>query len=249
VFEGKGHRVSMNKQRLIKLTIVFGALIFLGMIGLWKLSSLRSFQFFGKMIAQVETAQKRVALSFDDGPTPEYTEEVLKVLAASNVKATFFVTGAETEKNLAEAKKIVQAGHELGNHSYSHTRMIFKTPRFVAKEIEDTDAAIRAAGWQGPILFRPPYGKRLFVLPWYLAQNNRITAMWDLEPESNSEIVKNPKVLANYVIEQAKPGSIILLHLMYPSRESSRQALPLIIKGLKAKGFQFLTIAELLKQG
>ena len=117
----------------------------------------------------------------------------------------------------------------------------------MAQEIERTDAAIRAAGWQGPILFRPPYGKRLVVLPWYLAQHNRITALWYLEPDSDPQLSQSPEALAQHVIDKAQPGSVILLHVMYPSRESSRQAVPLIIEGIRAKGFRFVTLGEMLQ--
>lgn len=214
-------------------------------IALWKLSSVRSFQLLGESITRIPTTKKSVTLSFDDGPTPQYTDEVLNILARYQIKASFFVTGAEAERHRAEAQKIVAAGHELGNHSYSHTRMIFKSPGFIRRELERTDAAIRAAGWEGPIHFRPPYGKRLLVLPWILAQQRRLSVMWDIEPESHPEVATSSTAIARHVLERVQPGSIILLHLMYDSREKSRQALPLIIEGLKKRGYAFKTIAEL----
>lgn len=236
----------MQAKPWLKVSLCSVSLFFLGLVLLWKLSSSRHFQFFGDLITQVKTTEKVIALTFDDGPTPEFTQPVLNMLAKANVKATFFVTGAETEKQLSEAKAIVNAGHELGNHSYSHSRMIFKSPDFIAHEVEATDRAIRAAGWKAPILFRPPYGKRLAVLPWYLFKHQRLTVMWDLEPESYAEVAKTPEGIAKYVIDKAQPGSILLLHVMYKSRETSRQALPLIIRGLKKKGFGFVTASELV---
>ena len=90
-------------------------------------------------------------------------------------------------------------------------------------------------------------GKRLFVLPWYLARHDRTTAMWSIEPETYPALTNTPETFAQYVIERAEPGAIVLMHVMYKSREVSRLALPLIIDGLKAKGYQWVTIAELLK--
>ena len=108
-------------------------------------------------------------------------------------------------------------------------------------------AAIRAAGYDGKILFRPPFCKKLFGLPLYLAKHDRTSVTWDVEPESFDDIAADPQKMTAHVLETTKPGSIIILHVMYDSRESSRQALPHIIDGLKAKGFRFVTVSELLK--
>ena len=141
---------------------------------------------------------------------------------------------------------LVQAGHQLGNHSYTHKRMLLVSPAIVASEMERTDQQIRQAGFTDEILFRPPYGKKLFTLPWYLSQQQRKTIMWDLEPESEPKLAADPEAMAAAVIAKARPGSIILLHVMYQSRQSSREALPLIIEGLQAKGYRFVTVNELI---
>src|SRR5687768_4143466 len=91
------------------------AFLIAGFITLWQISRSRTFQFFGQLIPRVNTSQKVVALTFDDGPTPDATGRILSALDEGHVRATFFVTGAELEKNMAEGKKIVAAGHELGN--------------------------------------------------------------------------------------------------------------------------------------
>ena len=234
----------MIKKNLIAI-ISFFTLI----LGLWQLSAARSFQLFGELLHRVETDEKVVALTFDDGPSKRYTDQVLAILAAEQVTATFFVTGKETKQNLFQARQLLAAGHQLGNHSYSHPRMLLMSPTAVASEIEQTDAAIRSAGYQGDILFRPPYGKKLLVLPWYLAEHNRLTIMWDLEPETDPKLASDAQAMAAYVINNAKPGSIVLLHVMYQSRQASREALPVIIEGLKQKGYRFVTVSELLASG
>ena len=231
---------------MMKKTLITAVVLSAALYGLWQLSSARSFQLFGELVQRVETDDKVVALTFDDGPSKRFTDEVLEILAAEQVTATFFVTGKEAEQNPDEVRQLYQAGHQLGNHSFSHPRMLFMSQATIASELERTDAAIRAAGYQGDILFRPPYGKKLLMLPRYLAKHNRTTIMWDLEPETDPKLAKNAQAMADYVINNARPGSIVLLHVMYQSRQTSREALPLILKGLKQQGYRFVTVNELL---
>jgi chitin deacetylase len=198
------------------------------------------------MVTRVETSRPVVALTFDDGPSPGVTEQILEILHAKGVRATFFATGQALEENLPEAQRIVANGHELGNHSYSHVRMIGRSYSFVQEEIERTDELIRAAGYEGDIHFRPPYGKRLIVLPYYLSATNRRTIFFDVEPESYTEIAGDAEKILEYVLEEARPGSIILLHVMNGSRVESLEAVPGIIEGLQSRGYTFVTISELL---
>jgi chitin deacetylase len=232
----------MKKRYLL----IIAAFIVGGLIALWQISRSRTFQFFGQLIPRVNTSQKVVALTFDDGPTPEATDKILATLAEEHVHATFFVIGAELEQNMAAGQRIVAAGHELGNHTYSHERMILVTPSFVQQEIERTDKLVRAAGYQGEIYFRPPYAKKLFTLPYYLAKTGRKSITWDVEPDSYPEIAADSDKIAAYVLAQTRPGSIIILHVMYKSRSESLQAVQKIITGLKAQGYSFKTVSELL---
>jgi peptidoglycan/xylan/chitin deacetylase (PgdA/CDA1 family) len=229
-----------------KTALVVGLFILVGVVSLWKISRSRTFQFFGALIPRVNTSQKAVALTFDDGPIAGPTDEILGILAEENIKATFFVTGAELEKNLDQGRKIVAAGHELGNHSYSHVRMILVTPAFVKQEIESTDKLIRDAGYQGEILFRPPYAKKLLALPYYLSKTNRKSITWDVERDSYPEIAASADKIAEHVLSQTRPGSIIILHVMYPSRRESMRSVKKIVEGLKAQGYSFKTVSELL---
>lgn len=222
-------------------------LLLLGCYGLWQLSSARSVQVFGDLVQRVDTTEKVIALTFDDGPSRAYTDEVLSVLAHFDVQATFFLTGKEMAANPEHTRRLLASGHQLANHSFSHPRMVLMSQTAIAKEIEQTDLLIRQAGYQGDIVFRPPYGKKLLGLPWYLQQHNRLTVMWDLEPESDAALAKNAEAMAQYVVVNAKPGSIILLHVMYQSRQSSRDALPLIIAGLQQQGYRFVTVNTLLQ--
>ena len=146
----------MTRRRMITgwLAISLAVTLLLG-VGAYKFSNSRRFQAFGELIQRVETTDKVVALTFDDGPTPGDTEAVLKTLTAHNVSATFFLCGAEMAAHPSQTKLIVDAGHQVGNHSWSHQRMWFLTPNSVRKELDDTDLEIRNSGYEERIDFRP----------------------------------------------------------------------------------------------
>lgn len=232
--------------RIIVIAVAVIVLLLGSLYAVWQVSRSREFQLFGELVNRVDTSEKVVALTFDDGPTPRYTPGILAILAEKDVKATFFLIGKDAEENPVETRNIVEAGHEVGNHTYTHDDMTWATPWSAAGQVEKTDAAIRAAGYTAPILFRPPFGKKFIGLPLYLAQHDRKTITWDVEPESYDAIAADPYKIAEHVIANTKPGSIVILHLMYPARDTSRKALPLVIDGLRAKGFRFVTVSELL---
>lgn len=231
-----------------KIIILLGIIVLLLALakGTLELINSRTFQFYGNIVTRVETDQKVIALTFDDGPT-DNTEAVLDILADLDVRATFFVTGNELEKYPEQGKMIAQAGHELGNHSYSHSRMAFKSPGFIREEVDRTNELIRETGYTGPIHFRPPFGKKLIFLPKHLKSLEMKTIMWDVEPESYPEIAASSEAITQHVLDNAKPGSIILLHVMYDSRTESVQAITDIVIQLRAQGYEFLTVAELLQ--
>ena len=216
------------------------------LLGTWKLSNAHTVQLFGGIVDSVETEAPVIALTFDDGPTAQFTAEVLDILRQRQVKATFFLVGEALDRNPALGRQIVARGHELGNHSYSHARLILQPLSTIRQEIERTDRLIRQAGYEGEIHFRPPNGKKLILLPYYLASTGRQTITWTIAPESAPDQADR---IVDRVLEQVQPGSIILLHVMYESRAESRAALPGIIDGLQAKGYRFVTLSELLAAG
>jgi chitin deacetylase len=166
------------------------------------------------------------------------------MLKKENVKATFFVIGVEAKRHYAQLKKIVASGQEVGNHSYSHKNMSFMMPSEVAREIEDNDTLIRSAGYAGPIQFRVPYNVKFVTLPFYLMQHGR--------PDISRDVITNEgyqfssRQIADTIVRQVRPGSIILLHPMYKHTASSRSAIPIIIDSLRAKGYSFVTVSQLL---
>jgi peptidoglycan/xylan/chitin deacetylase (PgdA/CDA1 family) len=225
-----------------RLSVLGTVSVLVLLYGVNRFASARSLQMFGSIIDRVATSERVVALTFDDGPRREAVRALLPLLAAQHARATFFVEGRVIERDLTLAREIVAAGHELGNHSYSHKRMVLKSQRFIAEEIERTDQAIRAAGQVGTIYFRPPYGKKLIGLPRYLERHHRPTIMWDVEPDSGS----SAEQIAAQVVRDTRPGAIILLHVMYASRRQTLDAIPAILHGLRARGYRFASMSELL---
>jgi peptidoglycan/xylan/chitin deacetylase (PgdA/CDA1 family) len=231
----------MKKKIFIIFLILICILLSTG-YGLFLISKSRTFQFFGEIIARVDTNEKVVALTFDDAPT-EYTEPVLTTLQEKHVNATFFAIGNNLEKYPQIGKEIIQQGHEIGNHSYSHQRILLKSQSFIDQEIQKTNTLIRQTGYKGEIFFRPPNSKKLFGLPWYLSQHGIKTIMVDVEPDTYGSTAD---FFVSYTLEHTKPGSIILLHPFCRTCEAQREAIGRIIDGLQAKGYQFVTVSKLL---
>ncbi len=234
-------------MRLWKWVVAVCLLLVLGATGLFHLSRSVGFQLFGDLIAHGARNAPHIALTLDDGPTPAFTQDVLDILADRGVTATFFLTGEASERRPDLVRLIAEAGHEIGNHSYSHSRMVLKSPQFVRDELARTDRVLRSAGYDGALHFRPPYGKKLFVLPWVLSRQDRLSITWDVDGDGDPALQNDPQAIADHVIENTQNGSIILLHVMFRSRGASRDALPLIIDGLRAKGVQFVTISDLIE--
>lgn len=206
----------------------------------------RSFQLAGRLVDRVDTTEKIVALTLDDGPT-DLTPEVLRILAGADVPATFYLNGRDLAAHPEHGAAIAAAGHDIGNHTYSHRRMVLVSRDTAAEEVERTDAEIRKTGYQGLITFRPPYGKKLWSLPRYLSDHDRLTVTWDVEGEVGEEPTTDQIVAET--LSGVRPGSIILLHAMFPGRASSRAAIPRIVAELRADGYRFVTVSELLARG
>jgi peptidoglycan-N-acetylglucosamine deacetylase len=231
----------MNKKIAIVLLIIFLLVV---LCVFFQISKSRTFQFFGGLIYRVNTNNKVVALTFDDAPS-EYTDKVIAILKEKNIKATFYTIGQNIKKYPNQAKELVSQGHELGNHSYSHVRLVFKSPSFVSREVDKTNELIRSVGYSGEITFRPPNGKKLFILPWYLSTHNIKTIMWDVEPDTH--VSGKPDEIIQYIVQNTKPGSTILIHPFCGTEcEADREALPVIIDQLLANGYRFVTVSQLL---
>ncbi len=235
-------------MKYLKLSFVFSVFGLLAIFIMNKVSKDESFQLFGELVAKVETNDKLVALTFDDGPTVGKTEQILAILQEGGIKATFYLVGEAIANNMDQAKQIIAAGHEVGNHSYTHQRMVFKPYRFIGDELTRTSQLLKQAGYNGDITFRPPYGRKLFLLPYYLMQQDITTVTWNVEPDSVLPLDSTSEKLIQYTLEKVSPGSIILMHVMFDSRRNSMAAIPEIIRSLKRKGYKFVTVSELISR-
>jgi chitin deacetylase len=222
---------------IVLLTAALAAMI-------WLMINSTSFMLFGNIVTHVDTKEKVVALTFDDGPLPVATEDTLGTLKQYGVKATFFVIGVEATRHMDQLKEVIAEGHEVGNHSYSHKYMAFMMPGDVASEVEKNDKLIRQAGYAGPIPFRTPYNSKFITLPFYLMQHQRPDISRDVVTKEGWSY--SADVVAQDVVRQVKPGSIILLHPMYKHTASSRKAIAKIITDLRAEGYKFVTVSQLL---
>ncbi len=229
------------KRKLANSGIVIVIILALA-FSAYKLMNARNYQLFGNITSHVETNDKVVALTFDDGPTKN-TDAILSLLDDYQVKATFFLIGKDLEGQPKEARKIAEAGHQIGNHTYSHKRMVLKSPAFIKHEIEKTDDLIADIGYTESIVVRPPYGKKLIGFPYYLNKHKRETITWNLEPDT---FFTQADEKVRYVKENIRPGSIILMHPMYDSTGNELMAIEEILQTLMDEGYTFVTINELL---
>ena len=150
---------------------------------------------FGKNIVRINTNQRIVALTFDDGPSPPYTDRLLDVLAKHDVKATFFLIGNRIEKHPETVRRVIAEGHQVGNHSYSHPLLGFLPPSYVQRQIERTDELLRQVGVKGYIVFRAPVLTRFLPVAWVLAKGDRTHIScdvwsWDWTTQNPDRITK-----------------------------------------------------------
>jgi len=199
----------------------------------------------GPLTTRVETNQKVIALTFDDGPTQPETSRLLAVLKEEQVKATFYLIGVEMVRQPEATNSIIAAGHEIGNHSYTHNTLMFMSWGNLSREIELTDDLIKSHGYKGDITIRPPYGHKLIELPVYTALHNRQLIMWDTVL-GNERGITIDKILRD-AKQRIRPGSIVIMHAMYAHNKTTLDSVRPLIKQLKADGYRFVTVSELLR--
>lgn len=236
----------MSSQRLpriahwILVTVLTAVLLYSGFRWLVVSSKTNSFQWVGHYVDRVDTKEKLVALTFDDGPRGKVTQDILSTLNRYQVKASFFLVGRQIKKYPELTQQLWQAGHQLANHSFAHHAMDDEDWRRYIRELTDTDTLIRRSGYQAPIHFRAPMGKKRLLLPVVLAWRGQSHILWDVNPHDYKGTA--PDVMVQTVLNKVTPGSIVLLH----DRENTLAALPGMIEGLKAKGYRLVTVDQLM---
>jgi len=206
---------------------------------------------FGRTYWRGAGADKLVALSFDDGPNEPCTSQVLDILKRENVKATFFLIGENVRHFPDTAARIVREGHIVGNHTDHHPMPFALRPSTTLQaEVSNAEMSIRNATGQYAHLFRPPNGLRTPWLMSVLDRDSLIAVTWDDAPGDWDPLPV--QTIVERTLSRARPGSIILLHdgmnLEHGADQGATvRALPGIIEGLRARGYRFVTVPELLK--
>lgn|GEM_PF-1578162 len=189
--------------------------------------------------------QKLIALTFDDGPHPTYTAQVLEILAQENIKASFFAIANAVAAYPELAQQIVHEGHTLANHSWTH-QYHYHAPAAALREVDQTQQYIEQVTGANIKLFRPPGGRLNNGLVSRATQQGYGVVMWSVDPEDWLPGQTSGHIATN-VINQAHSGGIVLLHDGGGNRAATVAALPRIIQELRAKGYQFVTVPELLQ--
>lgn len=185
-----------------------------------------------------KTITAKVALTFDDGPHPVYTPQLLDGLNERGVHATFFVVGKNILGNEALLKRMETEGHLIGNHTYSHVKLSELDIARACAEVEKTNALICEVTGKEPEFIRPPFGE------WKKAMEcsfEMIPVLWDVDPLDWT--TKNTALVVERVLKDTKPGDIILLHGYY---QSSVDAALEIVDALTERGYKFVTVDELI---
>ncbi len=189
--------------------------------------------------------QKRVALTFDDGPHPRYTPQILDILAEYGVEATFFAVGSNAELYPHIIKRLLAEGHELGNHTYHHYHTVNVSGEKLQKDIIICNDMLERLTGEPVYLFRPPEGVFNEEIKKLCAERGYVIVMWSVDTRdwahtSVLDICKNIK-------ENVKDGSIILMHDFIGKNSPTPAALRRIIPMLQESGYEFVTVSRLLE--
>jgi len=201
-------------------------------------------QLFGEVFSRADTREHVVALTFDDGPQEPDTRRLLEVLDREHVQATFFMVGRAIERYPELASDVVRRGHQVGNHSYSHAHMMLESAQFCRDEIARTDALLRLAGAKGPIRFRAPFGENLWSLSCVPDETHRLDAL-SIVNSRDYDRTDTERIIST-VMDQIHPGAVVGLHDGGGPREQTTAAVEQLIPALRAKGYRFVTVDELL---
>ena len=210
---------------------------------------------FGKNMVRLNTDQRIVALTYDDGPNPPYTGQLLNVLAKHNVKATFFMIGNRIERYPETVRRVITEGHEVGNHTYSHPVLGFLPPSYVQRQIERTDDLLQQYDIAKDSVFRAPLLTRFLPVAYVLAKLDRTHIScnvwsWDWTTQNPDKITET---VLKQTLSSTGAGSIIVLHdgkaeNKKANRSGTIEATDRIITALKQDGYQFVRLSDVSNQ-
>ena len=187
---------------------------------------------------QAETEERKVAITFDDGPHPYYTEQLLDGLKERGVHATFFVTGEHAENYPEIIKRMYEEGHLIGNHTYNHIQLTKSNGEKFKEELIQTNKILEDITGEEVEFVRPPYGS------WdkkFEKELNMFPVLWTIDPLD--WCTRNVSCITDTVISKVKDNSIILMHDEYATTMTAALQ---VVDELQAKGYQFVTVDEIL---
>jgi cellulose synthase/poly-beta-1,6-N-acetylglucosamine synthase-like glycosyltransferase/peptidoglycan/xylan/chitin deacetylase (PgdA/CDA1 family)/spore germination protein YaaH len=195
--------------------------------------------------------EHQVAITFDDGPDPEWTPKILDILKAANVKAAFFLVGVNAERYPSLVQRIVNEGHEIGNHTYYHPNLALCWPEHVRLELNATQLLIESIVGRATTLFRPPYAADTQpsqiseLTPLQIAQEmNYLTVLENIDPQDWAK--PGADIILQRIKQQRRDGSIILLHDGGGDRSQTVTALPRILDWLRTRGDTVVPLSTLM---
>ena len=187
--------------------------------------------------------EKRIALTFDDGPHQSYTQEILEILKQYGVRATFFIIGENAERFPDRIRQIADGGHELGNHTYTHAAVNKLSKEALCKELEDTSRVLEQITGQRPRVFRPPFGayndgcvEQINALGYRCVLWSRDSRDWELPPVER---------IVSHMEAQVRAGDILLFHDFNRENSPTPKALRQLIPYFLEEGYRFVTVSEL----
>lgn len=204
----------------------------------------------GHVIWEVNTKEKIVALTFDDGPHPVFTPKILDILAKYHAKATFFVSGNKVEKYPEIVRREVKEGHEVANHTYSHIYGRKLTASKLASELEQTDNLIQPITGYKPTLYRPVGGLYNDFIINTAVKNGKLVVLWSWNQDPQDWKDPAASQICSYITKDVRPGNIILLHDWHGTEFSQAcqtvNALDSILEFLYKNGYKSVTVSEML---
>ena len=199
---------------------------------------------YGNVYCRNSSDKGKIALTFDDGPHPRYTGEILQILEEYGITATFFIIGVNAENYPEALQMILESGCEIGNHTYSHVRINQMEPNEIKNQILKCEDVLYEKTGVRPCVFRPPEGIVPTGLNDIMKEINYNTVLWSID---TLDWAMNPSQnIAKTVLNGLRGGDIILMHDYVSGGNTTCEALRLIIPKILAKGYEFVTVSELI---
>ncbi|MBD3917559.1 polysaccharide deacetylase family protein [Paenibacillus sp. PR3] len=201
----------------------------------------------GDVVWEVKTDRPLIALTFDDGPDPKQTNAILDLLKQYGARCTFFVIGKRVDAFPETAFRIVSEGHEIANHTYNHTYFQNSSPQQIQADLKKTEEAIQRATGEHSVLFRPPGGMFNEKLVATANSMGLKPILWSWHQDTKDWVRPGVAQITNKVLRNAHNGDIVLFHDHIEGKSQTIQALATILPELTRRGFQFVTVSELMK--